>query len=181
MEGILDVITTDRRFDGYTFRIVPPPRTDRDEVIRFRTLCAENTCGQYGTSWGCPPGSCSVEDAVGTLERYSEALVAYRSFDVPDNAGKSFYDPVQKDHQDVCRELAKLIRKRYGDAVALGDGGCTYCKRCAYPDPCRSPENRVPSVSGLGIDMERYMKSQDIPFAFEKGRMTLYGIILFNQ
>ncbi len=86
---------------------------------------------------------------------------------------------ISREVQNNIRRISVLARSSGLDNLPLGDGGCTYCDRCAYPDPCSYPNRRVISISGMGIDMEKYLGAQGIKFTFEKDAVTLYAFILF--
>lgn len=175
---ILKGILSRPDFSGYEALWTEAPSVDVPQVRHYRELCAENKCGCYGTTWGCPPGSCTEQEAVDMMSRYSGAVVLYRRFEIPDDADEAFYTRITKMCQENIRKLSLVAKSEGIENLPLGDGGCTYCNKCSYPEPCRYPDRRVISISGMGVDMESYLKERGIEFKFEKGAVTLYSILL---
>ena len=167
------------RTEGFEVLKTRVPETS-PEAEEFRTLCEKNECGCYGTNWGCPPGTGSIEECSEILKGYSEAYLVRRRYVV---------DP--KNAKDVRRVSDEMIgsTRRAGDMIRpfapvkiLGDGGCRYCGTCTYPDAeCRYPLQRVDSVSAYGIDMGKYLKDAGKELTFEKGAVTLNTIILIGR
>ncbi len=176
---ILEGILSRPDFSGYEMIWTDAPTVDVPQVRHYRTLCAENKCGCYGTTWGCPPGSCTEQEAAEIISRYSEAVVIYRRFELPQDPDEAFYSRIAKMCQENIRKLSMVARSEGVENLPLGDGGCTYCNKCSYPDPCRYPDRCVKSISGMGIDMETYLKERGIEFKFEKGAVTLYALLMY--
>ncbi len=164
---------------GFECLFTTAPAVDVPQVRKYRILCAENKCGCYGTNWGCPPGSCTEQEASDMISRYSEAVVFHRRFEIPEGADRAFYDRISKMCQEYIRKVSLVARSEGVDNLPVGDGGCTYCGKCSYPEPCRYPDRRVISISGMGIDMENYLGERGMEFSFEDGAVTLYTMILF--
>ncbi|MDD3233558.1 MAG: DUF2284 domain-containing protein, partial [Candidatus Methanomethylophilus sp.] len=150
-------------------------------VERCRNLCKQNICGCYDTNWGCPPGVGSVGDVRRMLGQYKKAAVLYKRTEI-DHNDKAGLKKLSDEHQNLLRAFNCLLRDSGYNSMALADGGCNYCIKCTYPDSsCRFPKQRVCSVSGCGLEMMAYLETFGIPFAFEDGAVTLYGLILFNE
>ena len=167
-------------YPKYTFLTAPSPRPDPDNYIKCIRLCEENKCGNYGKSWGCPPGAPGLEEISAILGSYPDTLVMTRRYDVPDMNDKDLMDAISLDFQKALRTVATKAKASGKEVFPLGEGGCRYCARCSYPDPCSSPDKRIVSVSGTGIDLEGYLKGLGIEFGFEKTAVTFYGLILYK-
>ena len=178
-DPILQDIIGRPEFSGFSYTFAPAPRTEPNQVKEYRKLCEENKCGCYGTTWGCPPGSCTEEEAAGLINRFPRCMIVSRRYAVPDMNDRALFDRISREVQNNIRRISVLARSSGLDNLPLGDSGCTYCDRCAYPDPCSYPNRRVISISGMGIDMEKYLGAQGIKFTFEKDAVTLYAFILF--
>ena len=178
-DSVLKEIVGRPEFSGFSYTFAPAPRTEPDQVKEFRKLCAENRCGCYGTTWGCPPGSCSESEAAELINRFSQCMIVSRRYPVADMNDKSALEKISKEVQNNIRNIAVVARSEDIECLPLGDGGCTYCGECNYPEPCRYPDRKVISISGMGIDMEKYLGEQGIKFSFEKDAVTLYAFILF--
>lgn len=182
IERIWEKMSADPTVKDYTFKKIGLPRADTESMSVCRSRCAENLCGEYGKTWGCPPGVGSGEECLHILKRFSGAAIIIKKFDNVDVANTAFLAKICDEHQSVCRKFGIMLRKEGYDALPLSDGGCKYCKECSYPDePCRFPEERVTSISCYGILMDEYMKSQNIDFEFRKDAVALYGLIFYNE
>ena len=158
------------------------PKVTAEDVVANRKLCEKNLCGNYGSSWTCPPNCEDVESCVNKLSKYSGAdvlSIRYENLDFSD--GKSV-ERMMGGFQDICRDVMLKCREADIDVLALADGKCNYCERCAFldGDPCRHPDMRVAPISAHGIDMKRFLNSIGEDFVFEKNAATLYGIFLFK-
>ena len=178
-EDILKEISGRPEFGGFCYTFAPAPRTETDQVREYRKLCMENKCGCYGTTWGCPPGSCTEQEAAELVNRFSRTLIVSRRYPMPAADDRAAFDRISREVQNNIRNISAIARSEGIENLPLGDGGCTYCGKCRYPEPCRYPDRRVISISGMGIDMEKYLGEQGIKFSFEKDAVTLYAFIMF--
>lgn len=182
IEDVWGSMSSDPLAADYTFKRIGVPSPNNETISKCRELCEQNLCGAYGVTWGCPPGVGSEKDCLSLVKRYSKAAVIMKRFDDLDFNDMEHMHKLQVDHQELCRRFGNAMRKAGYDVLPLADGKCEYCGDCSYPDdPCRFPEQKVPSVSSYGIKMDEYLPSQGIDFTFEKNGMTLYGIMLYNE
>jgi predicted metal-binding protein len=112
-------------------------------------------CSKYGTSWCCPPATPEPEKARAILSEYTTALLLTGHRQCAD-----FY-------LDNCRKRTGMVRywkgiisterllflEGYYKAFALVSGVCSLCKKCAYPDPCRFPQEKRPMIESFSIDV----------------------------
>ncbi len=164
--------------EGWSITYADPPGFVSDELMRCQTLCAKNECGRYGTNWGCAPGWDTHMDVLG--ERFDSAILLEKRFDV-DPSDK---DEVRKASLELSRTLRAItasMRSEGLDCIGFAGGECDYCGVCAYPEKCRFPEQLVPSISALGIDLGNYLSGLGKGFCFEKDSLALYGLVLFRK
>ena len=163
--------------EGFDAREWSFPEHSEESLKRSRALCAENKCGSYGRSWGCPPG-CDLTVAKASKE-YSRMIV-FKKRHVVDFSDKEALDSLGEDLQVQVRSLVLALRKEGYKCLGFADGGCRYCGVCSYPEPCRYPEMLVPSVSVLGLNLKEYAVSNGEDFRFEEGAVTLYGFVMMQ-
>ncbi len=161
---------------------VKVPDVTLDDVVSNRKACEKNLCGHYNTSWTCPPNCGSDEFCMKRFKQYSNADVIAVTYDNVDFSDKESVEKKLSDFQKLSRKIMIGCREHGFDVMTFSEGPCNYCEICAFLDgkKCRNPDMQVPSVSGNGIDMERYLSSIGESFKFEKNRMTLYGVFLFR-
>lgn len=165
---------------GYT-DIVKAPRSDTETGLKFRKICETNRCGTYNTSWTCPPAVGPVDECIDAMHGYDDCIIVTKTFEDVDMNDSASLKRMADIHQSGCRRIKHAFMDEGFDVLALTDGACNFCGSCTYPDaPCRSPEEKVPSVSGYGIDMGEYIPKSGLEFSFEKDRITFYGLMLFR-
>jgi len=180
---IWNAISSESGFEEYEFNVIEPPKCDVNYMSKCRKLCFENKCGKFGTNWGCPPGIGDEEECLELIKLYPKAVLLSRKFENVDVNDADKIADMGSGHQEICRRFANAMRHAgYKEVLPLGDGGCNYCGVCSYPkEPCKFPEQMVPSVSGFGICMDEYLNSNGIDFRFEDNVVTLYALILYEE
>ncbi|MCL2318100.1 MAG: DUF2284 domain-containing protein [Methanomassiliicoccaceae archaeon] len=182
IEDLWKKMSADPKTKGYSFRKIGAPSPDPKSMKECRKLCEENLCKEYGVTWGCPPGVGTEKECLKIIAKYSKAAILIRKHENIDLKNGVLLKELGADHQDICREFSEILRKKGYEVLPLSDGGCSYCEECSYPDePCRFPDKCVTSISGYGILMDQYLKSQNIDFEFRDDCVTLYGLILYNE
>lgn len=168
-------------YDGDFVFDVPSPEATLESVEECRGLCRENLCGNYGTSWTCPPYIDSPEICIGRLDSYDRAIVIPKTFDA-DYKVKEDVERCTDEMQRISRVVAHALQERGVDAFPLADGPCRYCEKCTCTEgrQCRDPSNRVGSVSAYGIMVTEYMESVGLDVAPVGERLTLYSYILYR-
>lgn len=161
---------------GLEISEVPLPTYVEEDALKCLDSCRQNLCGTYGKNWACAPGWKDKMDTLG--KRFSSCLLMEKRYDV-DVKDKGAVKDAAAGFQDIVRRTVLSMRSVGFDCLGLADGACGYCGECAYPEPCRFPEQLVPSVSAVGIDMTCYFRSFGKEFSFGDGYYTLYGIIMF--
>lgn len=178
----IEKIRKDALKQGITFTdVVPSPRSDAKTAEVFRAICKTNKCGNYDRSWTCPPAVGPIDECLEQLYSFDNAVIFMRKFVDVNVKDEASLKKMMKEHQDSCRTIKHMFANEGFDELTLSDGECKFCEKCTYPDkPCRYPNERIPSVSGYGIDMEKYITSNGIEFKFSDNEVTLYGLLLFR-
>lgn len=162
---------------GWMVCEAPLPEHSEEDAIRCLNSCKENLCGTYGTNWGCPPGWTDKMDSL--RKRYDSALVMEKRF-VIDVKDETAVKAAMKEVHTVVRAMVLAMRRAGFECMGFADGECGYCGVCSYPEPCRFPDQLVPSISSTGTDMKNYFDSIGKEFAFSDDSVTFYGIVMFR-
>lgn len=178
MVGWREALPSSSELPGLSVRETNVPVYDAEAVGRCLDLCRENLCGKYGACWACPPGHSDHMDVLGPL--YSGALLVSMVHE-GDPKDETLVEEANTRLKKSVRRMVSALRSAGFECRGLCDGGCDICQKCSYPKPCRHPDMVLPSVSAVGIDMERYLESVGEKLEFRNDRVTFYAIILFHD
>ena len=145
----------------------------------IRDMCAADKCGAYGKNWTCPPHC-------GTLEECSDRIRGYRHGILLQTVGTTekaidtkAYHRTETQHLEQFYKLCSLLRRTYPQALGLGSGGCRLCRRCAYPESCRFPDQACPSMEGYGLFVTQVCRDNGIGYHYGDRTITYTACILF--
>ncbi|MCG6879103.1 MAG: DUF2284 domain-containing protein [Deltaproteobacteria bacterium] len=155
------------------------------EVAEWVHLKCRYGCSRYNTNWCCPPATPSPERTKTILSEYKRALLLVGSKSCVD-----FYrDNSRKRINQVRCWKGTLSLERmlflegYYKAFSLVGECCALCKECAYPEPCRFPQEKRPSVESFSIDVIGTLKNLGTTSKVATRTtetFTYYGIILLE-
>lgn len=139
----------------YGLEAIFPFSVDKIIVAEWVNLKCCYGCNQYDTNWCCPPATPGIETVRNVLEEYSTALLLVGSQSCPD-----FYRNNARKRSNQVRywkgtlSLERLLfLEGYYKAFSLVGETCALCKECAYPEPCRFPQEKRPCVESFFIDV----------------------------
>jgi predicted metal-binding protein len=149
--------------------------------IEVRESCATNKCHAYDKNWSCPPGCGTLEECTNIIRQYSTGLILQTFGRLEDHFDFESMDAINMRHRDNIARFADEVRKQYPDALVFGDGCCTRCKECTYPDaPCRFPEKMTSSMEAFGMFVSEVCMKNDLPYYYGENTLTYVGCVLFK-
>lgn len=148
---------------------------------QIRDLCEGNVCGQYGTTWACPPAVGSMEACMKTCLSYNSIMTFSVKYDISDSFDWEGMTTAHKDFKVVCDKLFAELIQETRNFVLLSNESCIRCKECTYPtSPCRFPDLLFPSIEGYGIIISELAKSCGINYSNGVNTVTYFGAVLFD-
>jgi predicted metal-binding protein len=140
---------------SYGLDSIYPFSTEDIIVAEWVSLKCLYGCSRYNKSWCCPPATPGPDKVRQILSDYSQALLLQSSHYLP-----QFY-------RDNSRKRSTLVRcwkgtvglerllflAGYHKAFSLVGESCALCKQCAYPNNCRFPQEKRPSLESFSIDV----------------------------
>lgn len=155
----------------------------RSETIEMhpeaREACAENKCRAYGKNWNCPPGCGTLEECEARVRAYKRGLIIQTTGELEDSMDYEGMMELAKNHKEHFDRFAEEVRKAYPGSLILGDGACSRCKECTYPDaPCRFPQLQSSNMEAYGMIVSEVCKRNDIPYYYGPGTLTYVGAVL---
>ena len=160
---------------------------DAAEIVydtSFRELCAQNSCGRYGTCYMCPPDIGPIEELIAAAKKYSHAVMYQNVYPLEDSFDFEGMGEAKKEHHACAQKLNAAIRELLPQGyLHLEAGGCGVCQRCAKLDdqPCRFPDKALSSLESYGIDVYQTAKKVDLPYINGQNTVTYFGLVLFTE
>jgi predicted metal-binding protein len=122
------------------------------EWVRLKCLYG---CSRYNRSWCCPPATPDPEKVRQILSEYSQAILLQSSHYLP-----TIYRDDSRKRSTLVRcwkgtvSLERLLfLEGYHKAFSLVGESCALCKKCVYPNNCRFPQEKRPSLEAFSIDV----------------------------
>ena len=135
--------------------------------VEARDACAENKCHSYGKNWNCPPGCGTLEECSERVHSYKRGVIVETTGTMEDAFDFECWEKLGKDHKVHFDKFAKEVRREFPGALVLGDGACSNCKECTYPDaPCRFPDRMTSSMEALGMLVLEVCKNNDLTYYY---------------
>jgi predicted metal-binding protein len=139
----------------YGLTEVIPFSTDKIEIAHWVKLKCQYGCNRYASSWCCPPATPGTDEVKKILGEYTDALLLVGRQHRPEfdlNNARKRVKQVRIWKGAVALERM-LFLEGYYKAFALVSECCGLCRQCAYPEPCRFPQEKRPSVESFSINM----------------------------
>lgn len=150
--------------EKYGLTEIIPLTTDKIVVAEWVHLKCKYGCSQFNTSWCCPPVTLDYEKTKNLMKEYSLALLLVgrtRRVDFYRNNQRKRVRQLRGWKGTVSIERL-LFMEGFYKAFSLVGEGCALCKTCAYPENCRFPREKRPSLESFSIDVMGTLKAIDI-------------------
>ena len=144
-----------------------------------RDMCSADKCHAYGKNWTCPPACGTLEECAQRMAGYAHGILLQTTGHLAKVIDTRGYAETEKRHRENFRKFVELIRAEYPQSLCLGAGGCTYCKTCAYPEPCRFPDKAFSSMEGYGLFVTQVCKDSGLPYYYGEKTITYTACALF--
>ena len=148
----------------YGLETILPFRVNNIVVAQWVNLKCRYGCSQYKANWSCPPATPDLNEVRTILSEYSTALMLVGSQNRNDfykDSNRNRTDQVKYWKGTVSLERMQYLQG-YDKAISLVSGACSLCKKCAYPQACRVPMEKRPTVESFYIDLVGTLKNLGI-------------------
>ncbi|MDR2701873.1 MAG: DUF2284 domain-containing protein [Spirochaetaceae bacterium] len=139
--------------------------------------CQSNVCGNYNKCWTCPPAIGQPEDQKKKITAFSSAFVFTTKASLEDSFDYEGMMKAKERHDGLSAQMHEKFGKTN---PVYGAGGCTVCKTCAYPQPCRFPEKAYSSIEAAGINVSELSRAAGLRYNNGENTITYFSMILFN-
>lgn len=129
-------------------------------AARWVGLKCRYGCAKYNTNWCCPPAAPKLDAIRELLAEYDLALLLIRECN-----NEQFYRNTNdkrrfqiKQWKSTIALERKLFLMGYYKAFGFPADTCALCKECAYPEQCKFPNEKRPSLESCSIDVFQTLK-----------------------
>lgn len=143
-----------------------------------RDMCAADKCRAYGRNWTCPPACGTLDECAQRMKRYQHGLLLQTTGQLSRAIDSKAYMRTQQLHSESLRRFSRRLREVFPEALCLGAGGCQVCKSCAYPEPCRFPEEAYSSMEGYGLFVTQICRDNGLPYYYGEKTITYTACVL---
>ena len=160
----------------------------------FRTACAQNVCGKYGTCWMCPPDVGDIDDMIAEAKRYESIMVFQSIAQLEDSFDFEGMEDAAMKHNKITFTIAEKIRNTASSStlgkalltggqmpLILGAGACHICNRCTKLDniPCAHPKKAIPSLEVYGIAVSELAAVSGMKYINGVNTVTYFGGVMY--
>ena len=147
-----------------------------------RSLCKQNKCGRYQTTWACPPAVGTLEECRNRCMKYEELQVFSKAFPVTDPFDFDAFQNAMHEFKENVQCAAVPIRQEFPEALILSNESCDRCQKCTWPDsPCRFPGKCFHSIEGYGFLVSELAQKAWIRYLHGSGSVTFFGAVFYNR
>ena len=186
-EGISRELLNRLREKGMSYGLndITPFSVDKIVVAEWVHLKCRYGCNNYNSSWCCPPATPNPEKAQKIINEYSVALLmagrkSHSDFYLNNGHKRGIQVKCWKGMLSLER---MLFLEGYYKAFSLVGECCALCKTCAYPEDCRFPQEKRPSIESFSIDVIGTLKNLGTTprVAFSKDEAFNYYAIMLLE
>ena len=182
MQKIFDLLLpAPLKMGAYKSNIIETGKIETDRS--FRDMCASNACGVYGKCYMCPPDVGEIETLMAEVRKYDYALVYQTVTELEDSYDFEGMINAKKKSYPLAQNLRQIFSEAgLHKVLHLGAGGCGVCEVCAKrtSEPCRFPEQAMPSLEAYGINVSALAKAADMKYVNGQNTVTYFGAVLFS-
>lgn len=147
----------------------------------IRTICENNSCKNYNTSWACPPAIGTIEECKQRVEKYNKMILFTRKYELKSSFDIKGMVKAMKDFKSTVDKFQNTLDEILDDFMLLSNEGCGKCAECTYPSaPCRFPEDLHHSIEGYGFIVNELAQEAGIKYNNGPNTVTYFGALLFN-
>jgi predicted metal-binding protein len=147
-----------------------------------RAACEANRCGHYGKNHQCPPLVGSLEYWAKRIRSFHRARLILLTVSFPEGTSQvELAATKQPLYRAILQQEQALRESAFPAAYGFVAGQCLVCTNCSANcgGACVYPEKARPSLEAIGIDVMKLLERMGRPIAFESGKVTWVGALLW--
>lgn len=151
---------------------------------QFYAICQSNACGQFGRNYMCPPDVGDIEDLMARVREYPQVLVYQTISQLEDSFDWEGMQAAAQRHAQLSQRIRAAVHPLLPvGSLHLTCGGCGLCEPCAKVEgqPCRFPEDALPSVESYGVDVANTVKGTQLKYINGANTVTYFGMVCYQE
>ena len=145
-----------------------------------REICEENSCGNYGQSWACPPAVGTLEQSRERCGQYQRMMLFSGRYTIEDSFDCEGMTDSMIQFKKQVEQFDEQIKSYLDDYMLLSNEGCGRCKKCTWPDaPCRFENKLYHSIEGYGLMVSQLAEQAGINYNNGENTIAYFGALLF--
>lgn len=144
-----------------------------------RDMCRADLCRAYGKNWTCPPHCGDLDTCRAQLQSYRHGILVQTVGVLEKIIDTQAYRRTEQQHLAQFHTLCRMIKADFPNALCLGSGGCRICRHCAWPEPCRMPQEAYNSMEGYGLFVTQVCRDNGLSYHHGEKTITYTACILF--
>lgn len=143
----------------------------------LRRFCEENTCGNYGKNYACPPDCGTPGEMEARVKSCSRALVLQTIQRVTDVMDPEETKKARKKHNGLTRDWLKAAD---GQGLTVMAGPCAVCSVCNKTEgkPCSFPQKVASCLSAYCICAEKMANHCNLPYWCGENQVAFFSMYL---
>lgn len=169
MRAVSEIIS-----EALTYGFSHAAQLNTDALIfrpEVREMCAADRCRSYGRSHCCPPACGTLEEAAKRAGRYTTGVLLQTVGTLEDSFDIEAMTETGERHKRCFADFVAQLRSEFPQLLPMGAGACTLCRQCAYPEPCRHPDEAVTSMEAYGLWVSDVCERSGL--AYNYGELTV--------
>ncbi|MDR3070790.1 MAG: DUF2284 domain-containing protein [Propionibacteriaceae bacterium] len=148
-------------------------------LVEVRQMCAADRCQAFNRSWSCPPASGTLEESRATIACYHTGLIVQTTAVLDDSYDYETMMAAGEEQKQRLIDFREELWPSYPDLITLGNGACTICSLCTYPNaPCRYPDRMVQSMEAFGLVVSDVCTDNNLGYYYGPSTITYTGCYL---
>lgn len=152
-------------------------------VPEYRKYCEENSCGNYGANYGCPPDCGTPEVMKARVLAHTHAAVFQTRTQVRDFMDDREMKKLKKRHTEMTWKLLEKLKQEGMDqnGFPIMCGPCGICPVCHKTEetPCVCPEKMASCLSAYCIDAGKMAESCGMEIQWDGNIVSFFSLYIY--
>ena len=144
-------------------------------------LCKQNSCGNYGKNYTCPPLIGETQDLIKKASSFNKAVIFQKVYRIEDSFDIEGMNEGNRNFNILVQKVNEICKSNLPSALVLGAGGCRLCEKCGAADnlPCRFPDKAVAALECYSINVSKLASLCGMKYINGVNTVTYFGGVFY--